>query len=397
MKDKIQLLAGIENPVSLPTIPFFHIAIEFLNQVSITIRQSEELRQYDDIAAFGFWCRKSHLISMRDSWKKEEVRIGRGIVFHISPSNLPILFGYSFAISLLAGNSNVVRVSSRNSKETYLLCSCLNQVMNQPEFISIKEQTLICSYERNEEITQYYSSLCDARMIWGGDETVNKIKQIPVNPRTLDLCFPDRNSICLLNPLFIKELSEEDLKVQVRKFYNDTYVMDQNGCSCPKLIVWFNSDKITQKDLRGIQNKWWDQVYEEAVRYDLTDSKVSNKYADLCEYVMAKDCHVKVNRYENRLYVVNLIEVPNDLRLLKGRFGMFYQMEVNSLEELITCIDTRLQTLTYAGYLKEELVGFLIRNNLKGIDRIVPIGQALLMDLVWDGIDLIGSLSRIIR
>ena len=42
------------------------------------------------------------------------------------------------------------------------------------------------------------------------------------------------------------------------------------------------------------------------------------------------------------------------------------------------------------------MVDFVKNNNLKGVDRIVPIGEALEIGLVWDGIDLRRSLSRII-
>ncbi len=37
-----------------------------------------------------------------------------------------------------------------------------------------------------------------------------------------------------------------------------------------------------------------------------------------------------------------------------------------------------------------------IKNNLIGIDRIVPIGNALDIDFNWDGYDLIRSLSRLV-
>ena len=43
---------------------------------------------------------------------------------------------------------------------------------------------------------------------------------------------------------------------------------------------------------------------------------------------------------------------------------------------------------------QNELVNFIKDNNIQGIDRIVPIGQALNMDLNWDGYDIISSLSR---
>jgi len=46
---------------------------------------------------------------------------------------------------------------------------------------------------------------------------------------------------------------------------------------------------------------------------------------------------------------------------------------------------------------KDKFVEFINNNNIDGIDRIVPIGQALDLGLVWDGYDVINSLSRIIE
>ena len=37
---------------------------------------------------------------------------------------------------------------------------------------------------------------------------------------------------------------------------------------------------------------------------------------------------------------------------------------------------------------------FVLQNNLKGIDRIVPIGQSLNIGLLWDGYDILNILSR---
>ena len=45
---------------------------------------------------------------------------------------------------------------------------------------------------------------------------------------------------------------------------------------------------------------------------------------------------------------------------------------------------------------KEVLKSIVVKNKLAGIDRIVPIGRGLDMDLVWDGYDLVRSMSRVI-
>ena len=42
------------------------------------------------------------------------------------------------------------------------------------------------------------------------------------------------------------------------------------------------------------------------------------------------------------------------------------------------------------------MINFVTHNNLKGVDRIVPIGDSLNIGLIWDGIDLRRSLSRAI-
>ena len=57
-------------------------------------------------------------------------------------------------------------------------------------------------------------------------------------------------------------------------------------------------------------------------------------------------------------------------------------------------ITKKCQTLTYFGLDKKQVKSFLLKNNLLGIDRVVPIGNGLDINLIWDGYDVIESLSR---
>jgi hypothetical protein len=66
---------------------------------------------------------------------------------------------------------------------------------------------------------------------------------------------------------------------------------------------------------------------------------------------------------------------------------------MNSIAHII---NTKYQTLTYFGLKKAQLLDFVVRNRLSGIDRIVPIGSALDIGAIWDGYDIVRSLSRII-
>lgn len=54
------------------------------------------------------------------------------------------------------------------------------------------------------------------------------------------------------------------------------------------------------------------------------------------------------------------------------------------------------QTLAYYGCDKSEFLDFIAENGLLGIDRAVPFGHTADFGLIWDGYDLISSMSRVI-
>ena len=64
--------------------------------------------------------------------------------------------------------------------------------------------------------------------------------------------------------------------------------------------------------------------------------------------------------------------------------------------ELLGIINSKYQTVTYFGFDKSILRDFVINNSLLGVDRIVPVGAALEMGAVWDGYDIVRTLSRVI-
>ena len=101
-------------------------------------------------------------------------------------------------------------------------------------------------------------------------------------------------------------------------------------------------------------------------------------------------------RHGNHIYRVVLDKLPDNIHSFRGNCGYFFEYDAKKLSEIIHIISNKYQTLTYFGLNKSFLKDFVIDNKLNGIDRIVPIGQALDISLTWDGIDIIESLSRIV-
>ena len=89
-------------------------------------------------------------------------------------------------------------------------------------------------------------------------------------------------------------------------------------------------------------------------------------------------------------------KLDKNIHNLRGKWGYFYEYNIKNLNDIKNYINNRYQTLTYFGLNKIVLRNFAIKNRLDGIDRIVPIGQALDINFFWDGYDLNKILTRII-
>lgn len=387
-EDKIKYLVGNQTPRALSLEPYSQVVCEFLDELSSVLLKDRVAIQYADIVSLAFWCRKANLFRMKQRFFDGEIHLGRGLVFHITPSNVPVNFAFSFFFGILSGNSNIVRVPSKEFPQTEIICKAINQVLKNDSYTVIKDSTLLISYEKDKEITDFYSSICDARIIWGGDEAIRSIRQSPIKEKAIEIPFADRYSIAVFNSNKMLEASEAEMQEISNKFYNDTYLMDQNACSTPHLIIWQGEDKEAAK------KRFWEAVSKTAHKYDLASIKVVDKYTKLCEYAMEGYDIAKITVYENLIYIVDMKKLPDDICTLRGTFGLFFQYDTKNLNEIASYITEKVQSLIYYGMDDETLIRFIKDNHLHGIDRIASLGEALDIGVYWDGYDIVGILSR---
>lgn len=234
----------------------------------------------------------------------------------------------------------------------------------------------------------------DKGVILGEDDCqcgrLGKYFKITGRIKNAEITFADRYSFAIFNEDYIDGLTGDALMKLAKQFYNDTYLMDQNACSTPHLIFW-------TREWNGHSNgktKFWNAVYMTAQNYVLEDKKAVDKYTLLCEQVANGLTSKQIRQYSNRLAVVTLQTLPEALEDLRGKFGLFYEYEINTLDEIYDKISEKMQTCVTCGIDAEDLVQSFMINHVKGIDRIVPVGTAIDIGLNWDGYDLIASLSR---
>ena len=376
-------------------VPYNDTVCEFLNSLSQELLSDTEAKTYPDIISFAFWCRKANIEKLKENYMEKHVRLGLGLVFHIAPSNVPINFAFSYVFSILAGNANIVRVSSKDFPQTGIICRVLQKLFQNDKYKSISNRTAFIKYEHNDDVTGYFSKNANARIIWGGDGTINNIRRLPIMERGIEVGFADRYSFSVLGIENILNSSDKELQKLANGFYNDTYLMDQNACSSPHLIVWLGESD--SDNLNMAKKRFWAAVCEEVKnKYELAPVSAVDKYTQLCENAIDFDNISSFTHDGNYVYRLSIYELPGDIHTLRGKFGYFYEYQTNDINSIKHIVNNKYQTLTYFGIDKKILSDFIVVNGLSGIDRIVPVGSALDISVVWDGYDLIRTLSRII-
>ena len=125
---------------------------------------------------------------MRAAYNNEEIRLGHGLAFHIAPSNIALNFAYSFVLSLLAGNSNIIRVSKTKFEQNEIFFSILKKLLKEKKLNLIKKNNLFIKYDQNNEITNFLSKKADV-IVWGSDKTIQNLKKMDTQPLCKDIFF----------------------------------------------------------------------------------------------------------------------------------------------------------------------------------------------------------------
>jgi hypothetical protein len=373
--------------------PYDSLVCEYLSDLSYDLMHDSGARAFSDVMAFAFFCRRANIMRLKKEFSETRIRLGLGTVFHITPSNVPVNFAFSYVFGLLAGNSNIVKLPPKTFPQAIAIISAMKRVLSAEKYRRIGESSICMQYEPDDTITALFSSLCNARIIWGGDETIKTIRRVSVPVRSIEIAFADRYSFCVMNADEVCRIDDKELRRLSTGFYNDTYVMDQNACSSPHLIIWLGeSAESSAASLR-----FWQSLYEEAVvRYTFQPIVAVDKLAALCENAIDYPFVAGIKRYENLLYVTKLSSLPESVELLRGKSGYFYEYCSSSLDIIASIINKKVQTVTYYGVSREALKSFVDEYRPEGIDRFVPIGSALDISTIWDGYDMVRTLSRII-
>ena len=319
---------------------------------------------------------------------QKTARIPKGIVYHIPSSNILLMPFYTWIPSFLSGNINLVRLSnSIQKKEIENLVRILDEVLG-PDY----QYSQIFFEDNSENLhSSIVSMQCNVRIIWGNNNTINEIKKNQQTNASLDIAFRTRFSAALIDCNYYLRKSLQDKERFTKLFLNDSLNLSFKACSSPH-IIFFRGNKeefaTTKKDFFKLlsSNKIKDNFESGIISTEnllKTQKSIIDKKQNFVDELIFGRLFIEKSLDEfSRMHLKDLDHTNCIIRF-------------ESIKDFVNSWQKDIQTLTY---LPTDNMEFLkkLKNELafETPDRIVPIGNALKFDVVWDGINFFEVLTK---
>jgi hypothetical protein len=393
-----ELLHGLRRAPRDHADPFHPARIDFSAEVSRAIFDHPSARDYPELLAAAFWLRRAEVMRLAQQFSDLEaegsMRAPRGLAFHMPPANVDTMFMYPLIASLLVGNLNVVRISrTRTSAQIKLMCDVLNEVLAQERFAGLGQELAVISYDHEAEPTATLSADADVRLLWGGDQTVARLRAVPLRPGAHELTFGDRFSFAVLRPDAVLDAAPESIATLAKRLFRDTYWYDQLACASPRLLVWVGAEAKANDARRHLLGELARVIAERG--YRLAPGPAIARLTFTCQALIDRPVQ-RVHRFGDDLIVLSLTDLSAFDRTHPG-LGLFFEAHVDSLSDLVTFVRGKDQTVVAHGFSNAELIAFARSLHGLGVDRIVGLGDALSFGRFWDGYDLLAELTRTIH
>jgi hypothetical protein len=369
---------------------------DFLNVFSRRLLRPDLARRFPELGSLGFFLRRSEIARALGRLHEGTDagvairRAPRGLVLHFPPANVDTIFVYSWALSALAGNRNIVRISQRSAGAAQSVIEALNDALAEAHPAVAQTQRMI-SYERDDAITSALSEACDLRVIWGGDRSVTEIRKHPIAPLARDLPFPDRSSFAAISVPGWQAASAEARAAAADGFTNDVFWFDQAACSSPRNLFWVGGDDAAVAAARA---EFHELLAAAVTRRGWGVDAAMAVEKRVATYGLAATGAATSVRFAGNAIVDVDLAGPDEVQRHWLGAGTLCHLRVASLSEVVPTIERKDQTFAQFGFSLPELDDFVTEVAGRGVDRIVPFGQALTFAGIWDGFDLLTEFTR---
>jgi acyl-CoA reductase LuxC len=370
--------------------------LDTLARLSAALLADPVLRQDPASVSVAYWLRRAQLTRLaeeharRAAMEPDVLRVPVGRVLHMAPSNVDTLFLYSWALAYLCGNASIVRLS----QEQGIIVTALLRVIDSvaADDAELRRSNRFVTYGHDDVVTTALSEWCAHRIIWGGDEAVAAIRPLPLPPHASERVFGSKYSFAVIDAGRFQQASERERSQLASAFFNDLFWFDQMACSSPQTVFWIGPDETAEAAAAEFERSLQAEVERRHFKTPVSSAVHRRTHA----FGIAASTDVRVVLEHPGFVGVHL---PDHAALTKDICGggLLRHVSVDRLSEVLPFVGEGDQTMTYWGVEGTALRAFAAAAGARGLDRVVPIGEALAFDVVWDGFHLVDDMLRRIR
>jgi Acyl-CoA reductase (LuxC) len=376
--------------------PFAAVRMDTLARLSAALLADPVLRRDPASVSVAYWLRRAHLTRLaeeharRAATEPDVLRVPVGRVLHMAPSNVDTLFIYSWALAYLCGNASVVRLS----QESGIVVDALLRVIGSVASVDgeLRSSNRFVTYGHDDEITAALSAWCAHRVIWGGDAAVGAIRPLPLPPHASERVFGSKYSFAVIDAARFAAAPEEERARVAAGFFNDLFWFDQMACSSPHVVFWLGAIEAAESAAHEFERALQAEVGRRGFESPVSSAVHRRSYA----FGLAASADVRVVLEHPGFVGVHVRDrAALDKDVCGG--GLLRHVPVADLSEVLEFVDEGDQTVTHWGIAGAALRDFAAQAGARGLDRVVPIGEALAFDVVWDGFHLVDDMLRRVR
>lgn len=394
--DAAGLAAFLDATRATSAEPFAAARMDTLARLSAALLADPVLRQDPASVSVAYWLRRAQLARLAEEHARRAatepgvLRVPVGRVLHLAPSNVDTLFIYSWALAYLCGNASVVRLSQESGVVVEALLRLIDSVAAGDE--ELRATNRFVTYGHDDAITTALSAWCAHRVIWGGDEAVASIRPLPLPPHASERVFGNKYSFAVIDAARYQDAPEAERARVASGFFNDLFWFDQMACSSPHVVFWIGAPEAADSAAHDFERALQAEVARRRFEPPVSSAVHRRGFA----FGLAASADVRVALEHPGFVGVHLHDRSAlDKGVCGG--GLFRHLPVPRLSEVLAFVDEGDQTLTHWGLDGDALRDFASAAGARGLDRVVPIGEALAFDVVWDGFHLIDDMLRRVR
>ncbi len=359
----------------------------------------------EGIAFLATWLRKKSLEStVRASLGSREAALDgfipdgsrklraapRGAVAHWIAGNIPTLAVFSFVLSALVKNVNLVRVPKESLGvvrrmlavlETTSIATADGGTLSGRDLLEGASFFYFPGQERSLHAT--LSLRADARVVWGGQETLASVLPLPRHEHCEDIVFGPKFSLGLVDAAARERVSSggEDGAAVARSLVRDVILFEQAACSSPHILYVQGSLDEARSFARVLAAELEKQTKRSPKRAiaEGTAAAILRLRAD---YALAEERDVFASRHVD--YTV-LVDADGAVLSEGVQSRTLFVRAVDDLRAVVQIINPQVQTvgmLVDDAALAAELAEAVAR---KGVSRLVRFGLMNVYDQPWDG------------